>query len=143
MERIVKYILSIIFFVNAASAVIIEPRLYGKWEYVGFQYQGNYYHTNPNLHVVFNFESEDRLRLSWTRDDDQSHCARLAEYKISDDVLYQKVIWLDPENSFGCSSDPDMVLGQVSETQFSTSENVLNLYLSLNGEQLIYILNRL
>ncbi|MFN3698460.1 MAG: hypothetical protein ACK4VO_13575 [Pseudobdellovibrio sp.] len=140
--------MKIFFLILATSlnlfAYVGVDSLIGRWSYVGFHYQGNYFQKpNPDLHVTFEFEQNNKVKLSWVRDDDGSHCTRIADYSIIDSVIHQTVVWVDPENSFGCSSDPDMVLGKTSKTTYSVSENVLNLYLSLNGEELVYVLNRL
>ncbi len=121
-----------------------QSLLIGQWDYTAFFYQGHRYEKpNPQLHVTFDFETETEVRLTWLRDEDGSLCERLASYEIrNNDTLYQKNIWVNPDNSFECGKDPDMILGHESETKFKIEQNELNLYLGLNGEDFIYILAR-
>jgi len=119
--------------------------LAGGWDYTGFIYQGQKYaKPNDKLHVHFYFESGSLVRLHWTRDEDGSSCERLAVYNIEDDILYQKIIWVNPKNSFECAKDPDMTMDEQTQTPISmANENELDLHLGLNGEEFIYILNRI
>lgn len=117
--------------------------LLGLWDYVAFFYQDHrYVKPNPALHVTFDFETETEVRLKWIRDEDNSLCERLATYHVKDNILFQKVTWVNPDNSFECGKDPDMVMGSESETKFEIKDDELNLYLGLNGEDFIYILKR-
>ena len=138
-----SFILVILMAINSYASAVFDP-LIGRWDYVGFHYQGHYFQKpNPDLHVIFEFDANQHVKLTWIRDDDHSHCNRIADYAVNQGVLRQTIIWVDPDNSYGCSSDPDMTLGKTSETPYQVHENKLNLYLSLNGEELVYVLDRL
>lgn len=113
----------------------------GTWQYVGFQYEGNYYpNPNPKLVVIFEFEENGISHLKWHRKGENGFCEREAQYKVEGEFLHQKVVWVNPGNHISCSKDPDMQLGSETKTKLLFQGERLGLVLSLKGQDFIYLL---
>lgn len=116
----------------------------GQWKYVGYIYDEIVYPSpNPGLFLSFTFQDDDHVKLYWKRSDEDFFCERSAKYSIVDDMLFQEVDWVNPQNHFSCGSDPDMQLGRKTENRFVINENELKLVLELSGKPFIYVLNRI
>lgn len=114
--------------------------IYGVWQYDGFHYEGHRYpNPNPDLFLTFTFD-DTQSRLFWKRQNETGFCERLAEFKVSDGYLWQKVTWLNPKNSFECGKDPDMRLGSETQVRFQITDEHLELYFDINGKEFIYLL---
>lgn len=113
----------------------------GEWSYDGFFYDGHRYpNPNPDLSLTFTFRENGISRLYWERTDESGFCEREALYELRGEFLYQKVIWLNPKNLPSCSKDPDMHMGQETESRFEVNTEELRLFFDLNGKEFIYIL---
>lgn len=125
---------------NAALANII-----GTWQYAGFIYDGQEYPLpNPNLDLRFSFNENAVSHLKWLYKDQEGFCERVANYEIrSNEYIFQKIIWVNPQNHVSCSKDTDMQLGRESLTHFRTDEDRLMLDLELNGKPFVYILKKI
>ncbi len=113
-------------FENSLSAGDLQETesVLGAWKYIGYLYQGHLFSPqDPELQMMFVFENERHVRLSWKTSGGKVQCARIAEYKILDkNILRQKNIWIDPKNHGSCQSDGDMVLGYESSSFFQIAE---------------------
>lgn len=120
------------------------PSIVGTWQYDGFLYDGHRYpNPNPSLELFFIFNSDGVSKLYWQRRNETAFCERLAKYTQSDNILWQKVIWINPNNSSECAKDVDMNLGQESTTTISIDKSELNFLFDLNGKAFLYILKRI
>lgn len=129
---------------NAAAEPIKSSDLVGRWIYVGFIYEGHRYERpNPDLHLYFNFNSDGSHRLFWRRKGERKFCERSGPYSVSENKLRIKVAWLNPENDFSCANDPDMQLGRETENLIRIADQDLGIYMSLNGQEFIYLLRKL
>jgi hypothetical protein len=135
----------------AQSLTSTDSRLVGTWKYVGFIYADKPFPPlDSKLLLYLKFienQGERQAELRWSSSDELGACVRRAKYEVrNQEWLYQKVYWVDPQNKSSCSSDPDMRLGSESTTHFriqveNNTERLL-LDLELNGEPLVYILER-
>src|SRR5262245_30056746 len=101
---------------------LIIASILGTWQYDGFTFEGHRYPpSDPALIVTFTFSDDGLSRLRWQRSDEAGFCERVAEFKVENETLYQKVIWLNPENKFDCAKDPDMVLGKETWVRYGVS----------------------
>ncbi|MGE3684321.1 MAG: hypothetical protein AB7G93_21585 [Bdellovibrionales bacterium] len=117
--------------------------LLGTWQYVGFHYQDHFYpNPNPELVVRFTFKEDQISHLIWYRKNEPGFCERTAAFSLENDLLLQKIIWVNPENEGHCAQDPDMQLGRESTTQVRLSEGELGFVLDINGSELVYLLRR-
>jgi len=124
-----------------AGPVHASPLL-GVWQYDGFVYQGQVYPIpNPNLFLTFTF-TDQISRLYWRRINEPGHCERRAEYRVENNILHQRVTWVDPDNNSDCGRDPDMLPGSETQVQFDTDGEVLRLHFEIRGEPFIYLLKR-
>lgn len=113
----------------------------GAWQYDGFLFEGHRYpNPNPDLELVFTFFEDGNSKLFWQRQNEPGFCERIAEYSLSENILTQKVIWVNPKNNAECGSDVDMQLGHESETEISIQGSELGFHFDLNGKPLLYIL---
>lgn len=138
-------ILSFAFFFVMQKAIASprEPALLGAWHYTGFQYDGHRYpNPNPKLLVRFTFREDGTAHLYYNRQSESGICERISKYDVEGDVLRQEVIWVNPRNDVSCARDPDMQMGQKTETRIVIVEPELHMYLLLNGRDFIYILER-
>lgn len=128
------------------STHLSAQNIIGEWKYVAYRYLGREYNiSDPRLDLRFKFDSSGTSTLFWTRGTMEERCERKADYLVSINqpakpVLYQKVVWVNPENHFSCARDPDMKLNQETLTPFETIGSRLELELTLSGEPFFYIL---
>lgn len=114
------------------------------WEYADYIYrQERRPRPNLALHVRFEFNTDSLMNLSWFRDNEDTYCHRTAEYTWIQNIIHQKIIWVDPRNSIECGLDPDMQLGRESDNVLEMVGNELFLHLELGGEDFIYVLKRI
>ena len=118
-----------------------QVNILGTWQYDGFFYENHRYpNPNPDLELFFTFYQDGKSRLFWQRKNETGFCERIAEFKISNNMLVQKVIWVNPKNNSECAMDVDMRLGQESETEICIQESELSFHFDLDGKPFLYIL---
>ena len=126
-----------------ALCLIAPSDLVGAWTYDGYIYRDDRYPLpNPNLHLTFTFRDDDQVRLFWTRRDETGFCEREAFYSIENDLLYQKIDWVNPDNRPDCQSDSDMQLGRESLTRVRIVGDELHFILNLDDEDFFYVLKK-
>ena len=130
---------------HAGDRVQTEVSIIGTWKFTSYRYQGQELPIpNPDLDLRFTFDDNGYSNLKWFRYNEPGHCQRVAEFNLKMDyVLYQKTIWVDSENEFSCSSDPDMRLGTESFTNYDFDNGQLLLKLDLAGESFVYVKTKL
>lgn len=113
----------------------------GTWRFTKYKYQGQVQPApNSDLLLTFTFYSDLTSRLFWKRQGEEGFCERIATYSITQDILTQKTIWLNPKNHSSCGKDPDMRPDQKSMMSFLLRDNELIFVLELSGEPFYYIL---
>lgn len=117
--------------------------LIGTWQYDGFFYEGQRYpNPNPSLVLTFDFLGNGESHLQWHREGEPGFCERRALYRVENDLLFQKVFWINPKNAADCAKDPDMQPDDETETRFEIQNGELHFFFDLNGKEFIYILKR-
>lgn len=114
----------------------------GNWEYFMKIYQNVEMPKSPSdpQHLNFDFTDDGVSHLYWWNEETGYHCNRKGEFSIEGELLIDKVMWVDPTNSFGCSSDPDMQEGKITKTRVFLKDHHLYLELNLGNEPLYYVL---
>ncbi|ASD64459.1 hypothetical protein [Bdellovibrio bacteriovorus] len=117
--------------------------LLGIWIFVGLLYQGQELPPpNPALQIVYHFSSNTENTLRYWREGEQGFCERRAQYSLSQDQLYQKVVEVHPDNAPWCSQDSDMRLGFESWTVLREMNGRLYLKVLMGEEDLSFIWER-
>lgn len=114
--------------------------LIGIWMYASLIYNGNpLQRPDERLKMYFAFTNSSVNEIMYSRDGENGHCRRKAEYEIKDGHLIQTVIEVDADNADFCSQDTDMQLGNFSTTKFEIKDGKLLLHLPLGDEILTYV----
>ncbi|MGE0763637.1 MAG: lipocalin family protein [Bdellovibrionales bacterium] len=117
--------------------------IWGEWRYAGFIYEGQRYPLpNQDLFLTFTFKPDGRVRLYWTRFNEDGFCEREATYSLEGDQLHQEVVWVNPDNRPDCSHDPDMTLGRKTSNRYQILGQELHLFLQLDDQDFIYLLEK-
>ena len=115
----------------------------GTWQYAGFQFEGKSYPLpNPELVLQFTFVEDQTVHLKWYRKNEPGFCERKGVYIIKEDLLWQRITWVNPENDVSCAGDPDMQLGRESATRILKVNDRLGLVFDLDGKELLYLLEK-
>lgn len=140
-----KHLSALIILIWASVALATdETSVLGAWKYVGYSYQEHKYPvSDPGLSLTFHFSEDHLVQLRWDYAQEQGFCERVAEYEVRpNQILYQKVIWVNPMNDLSCSKDIDMQMDRESLTPFQFNENQLIFQLTLGDQPLYYILEK-
>lgn len=114
--------------------------LWGKWRFIGYIYGGSFQEpANPNLILTFEFLQDGTDVLHWHRLNENGFCERKGKYSYEREKLIDEVIWVNPNNSFECYRDPDMVLGKKQITPLRRQSDRLYMDLPLADETLTYV----
>jgi hypothetical protein len=143
---VLRLILPLIFMkcTPAFADADMDSILIGDWQYDGFFYRDHRYpNPNPDLTVLFSFNSDHTHRLYWKRADETKFCERRGTWSIRGELLEQEVTWLNPDNDSSCAQDPDMQPHQTTQTRFKVDDHELGFYLNLDDQTFIYILKRI
>lgn len=129
----------------AADGAPPAPGIAGHWQFYMKIYQGIEMPESPSatLRLHFEFSQDGVSRLYWWHEGDSDHCRREGRYRVEGSTLVDEVTWVDPENTFGCGSDPDMQLGRVTRTPFSFRADDLVLDFHLGDEPLYMVWKRI
>jgi len=99
---------------------------------------------DSNLVLQYTFEESGVSRLKWSyKNDSKFHCERIGQFSFDESNFYDKVTWVNPDNSVQCGSDPDMQLGRISQVPYSIVEGDLFTKIPLNGEVIYYVWKRI
>jgi hypothetical protein len=131
-------------FLSLASAVPLRidlsSQLWGRWQFTGYIYGGEFQPPpNPNLVLTFEFLEDGTNILKWYRKNEKGFCERKGKYSYDGEKLSEEIVWVNPDNSFECWRDPDMMLGRKQITPIKREENHLKMVLPLADETLLYI----
>jgi hypothetical protein len=129
---------------SSPALALSNADLLGQWQYDGFFYDGHRYpNPNPDLDLTFTFNADGTDRLFYARKNESGFCERLADYRLEDEHLVQKITWTNPKNAGECGQDTDMQQGRETDTVLSLTPQELTFHLDLNGLPFLYILKRL
>lgn len=143
MTKLALPLLSL-FLCAQAGASSGDIRVLGAWRFDGFYYEGHYYpRPNPALLVDFEFHADGESKLSWRRENEDGFCERRANYSADGTLLTQHTTWVNPQNAPECGRDPDMQLDRESSTPYTADPKELRLFLTMNGQEFIYLLKRM
>lgn len=144
----IKSALSLLFILFAqapAEAKITLAELFGTWKFTGIIHQGQRLPPpNPNLQIRWEFREVGLNRLTYWREGERGLCDREALFWHfeDDNMLYQQVLWTNPENRWDCGSDTDMQIGMESWTHLDLVNNELQAKTLLGEETLILLWER-
>lgn len=139
-----RLILGIVFLLlngglSSARADVAKD-IIGNWEFYKVFYQGQYRPPfSEQLKLYFSFTEDGESRLFYYRTNEAGFCERKGHYYVADNVLVDKVTWVNSDNNIGCGQDPDMRMGQETRTEISFKEGDFYLHLGLKGEPLVYV----
>ena len=141
------FILLFTFFIAGlaqASSQDQANKLLGTWGLAHYIYNDQILPVrDSNMALIFKFENKVSSTTWYNKSDKkQLFCNRKADYSLEGNQLFQKVTWIDPENTSTCSEDPDMVFGSQSESKFKIVDSELHLYVQLSNDWLIYVFER-
>lgn len=126
--------------IGFASEQSTSDAIIGHWQYVGHIYEGQVQDPiNPDLILTFQFNDDGSDRLHWERKNEPGFCERHGQYEYSGEILIDQVTWVNPNNSFECGKDPDMRLGNKTQTRLIYNEGKLYMDLPLGDKTLTYI----
>lgn len=130
-----------IFFVSPSFAKSSLPDdLIGKWQAVGYFYQGSFIQPkDPRLTLTYEFFPDGKDILYWKNKDETSFCERRGSWLVQDGTLVDEVVWVNPQNGMDCSNDPDMQTGKISISPFWVEAEKLQVEIPLGSEVLIYV----
>lgn len=115
-----------------------DPALVGGWRFYKKVYQGIEMPEGPGatLRMFYEFNEAGESYLYWWHEGDTDHCGRKGRYSTEAGFLVEEVVWVDPENTYGCSRDPDMQLGRRTRTPYYFRDGDFALQFSLGDERL-------
>ncbi len=118
-----------------------EDIIVGRWAYFMKIYKGQEMPEPPEatLRLRFEFLADGQSHLYWWNEGQGNHCERRGHYRVTGNILEDHVEWVDPNNSFSCSDDPDMENGKVTKTPFAFRNGNLVIRLQLGEEELFYV----
>ena len=134
---------SLIFFSSYSLAKSSESTdLIGRWQAIGYFYKQQFIQPpDPQLTLTFEFLEDGTDILFWQRKDEKSFCQRKGEWTVKNEILYDEIVWINPENGMSCSGDPDMEIGRINESHFWREGDQLFVEIPLADEYLIYVWN--
>ncbi|MBY0384878.1 hypothetical protein K2X05_06940 [bacterium] len=116
--------------------------LLGKWQALGYYYQGTLIKPDdPRLILTFEFFADESNILYWKNKDESAFCERKGKWLVQDDNLVDEVVWVNPENGMDCGGDPDMQVGKINISRFWVEDGQLFVEIPLADEYLIYVWN--
>lgn len=135
----------ILFLALAHFPALADNTLEGRWVYYKKIYQGQEYPEGPDstLRLIYEFSAEGESRLYWWHEGQNDRCERRGRYEIEGDRLVDRVTWVDPDNFYGCSRDPDMQNGKVTKTPFYFRGPDWVLRLPFGGEEMQFVWKRI
>ena len=122
----------------AARGAETPEEIVGRWLFYKKVYDGVEFPEGPGatLRMEFEFLPNGESLLSWRRQGEKGYCARKGRYHTEGGHLVEEVIWVDPQNAYGCADDPDMQLGRRTRTEYFFSGADLGIRFYLGEEPL-------
>lgn len=138
-------LLALLFSVSAIadSPEIRTKDLVGTWRFYKKVFRDQDMPEPPDgvLRLFFIFYDDGTNRLFWTHEGQDEWCERTGEYSVDQNILRDKVTWVNPHNSNICASDPDMQLDREAFTPISFAPNgdfELNLFLDADPLKIVW-----
>ncbi len=124
-----------------SSSARASDSIVGRWAYFMKIYKGQEMPEGPGatLRLRYEFLPNGQSRLYWWHEGQNEHCERRGYYRVENGHLIDRVYWVDPNNSYGCSRDPDMQNGRETRTPFTFRNGNWVLRLALGEEELLYV----
>jgi hypothetical protein len=125
---------------NAMAQTSTSDDLIGKWQAIGYFYQGTFIQPpDPQLTLTFEFFQDGSDILFWQRKGEKTFCERKGSWFVQNEILHDEIVWINPENGMDCGGDPDMELGRINESHFRRKDNQLFVDIPLADEYLTYV----
>ncbi len=130
-------------FVYADGLMSAERDIVGVWRFDRIILDGEERPPfNPDLIIEFNFREDGSDTLLWYRNNEKGFCERDGRYAFDGEFLRDKVTWVNPQNRFDCSRDPDMQLGRETSTPTVLKNGELYMTFQVDDQSLTYIWTR-
>lgn len=143
-----RHLIAVLILLSASLAVAstsgqVANSLFGEWEYYKYIYRGKIqFPRDKDTKLNYIFAEGGMSTLIWKNEVDNVYCERRGLFYINGDTIKDEVVWVNPKNTMGCGSDPDMRIGNKSFTKFRITNGELELDLPLADEFLIYVFKR-
>lgn len=112
----------------------------GNWQAVGYFYNDDWIQPeNLKTTLIFEFFEDGTNRLFWKLINDPRFCERKGKWTVSNGLLHDEVIWVNPDNGLDCGGDPDMQLGSKASSEFWRNGDQLFVKIPFSSEFLIYV----
>lgn len=139
--------LLIVMLIGCASGAVVltqpENPLHGEWQYYKYIYRGKIqFPRDKDTKLNYIFDENGRSTLVWKNEVDKVYCERRGLYFVNGDIIKDEVVWVNPKNTLGCGSDPDMRIGNRSYTKYRIQNGELELDLPLADEFLTYVFKK-
>ncbi len=119
--------------------------LLGRWEFFGHIYKDEEIDPiDQSLSMELEFKDSKALWTVTKRSGLEGFCKKLSLFElIRQDwselpILYQRVVWLHPENHMECSNDPEMKFGKETYAPIQIQKEELRLVAPLGEETIIF-----
>ncbi|MCX7977942.1 MAG: hypothetical protein N2578_02960 [Bdellovibrionaceae bacterium] len=125
-----------------SGPVHAQEDIVGSWLFVKYKYRGVVIPApNPNLRQIMTFTDSGTSTLFYKRLDEDGFCERRAvfTYSPASKLLFQQVVWVNPDNHSSCAMDPDMQLGKKTENKAWVESGSFYLELPLSDETITFI----
>jgi hypothetical protein len=133
-----KFLFMLVLLLN--TQVFANTSLVGTWKFTAYIYNGQTLPIpNPDLDLRFVFYSNGYSRLRWFRLGEEGFCERKAKYEITNHVLHQKNIWINPNNDRSCAGDSEMRPNAETFTSFRVIDRLMYLELALDDKAFVYV----
>ena len=142
--KLFLFFLICLFLVNSrAQTLTLEEGLPGTWQFTQLRQQGQLLAPpNPDLILLFRFDSAGNSDLFWSRKNQSGFCEHRGHYVAIDGKLTETVTWINPDNLPECSSDPDMQMGRETTNPYRLVDGKMEMDFNLGNDTLTYIWTR-
>lgn len=114
----------------------------GHWQAIGYFYQEQFVQPpDPQLTLTFDFYKDGTHRLYWKMKTEKTFCERKGTWRVEGDQLFVEVTWLNPKNGSQCSEDPDMHIGQKTQSKIRIKDSQLFVEIPFSDSVIIYVWN--
>lgn len=121
----------------AFQGIMEGEEIHGRWLWTGMLVEGQIKPPpNPALKIFYEFRPDGTATLKWSRDNEPGFCERRSTYFVREQLIFEKIEWIHPDNAGECSRDPDMQLGREVQTPFSMDGGDLVIFMNLGDNQL-------
>lgn len=141
-----RFLVAVLFLLSSEFSNATNPPFWilGKWKFVAYIYQGVLNPPlNPKLDLFYQFTNDGQDELFYSRTDESGFCNRKGEFSLSyennQQILTDRVVWVNEKNNDACSRDTDMQLDNLAIVPIQFIKGQLLIEVGLAGESFIYV----